>query len=115
MRTALMGVDVVGEAEDRLLVGGIPLQRDLDLTLLFAPLEVDDLLVDRILVGVEVADKVLDAALVLEGDAVGLTALVDQLDLQAAGKKGGLAQALGQRLEVELDLFEDLQVGKEGD
>ena len=31
-------------------------------------------------------------------------ALVDQLDLQAAGQEGGLAQALGERLEVELDL-----------
>ena len=28
---ALVGVDVVGEAEDRLLVGGVPLHRDLDL------------------------------------------------------------------------------------
>ena len=44
-----------------------------------------------------------------------LAALVDQLDLQAAGEERGLAQPLGQRLEVELDLFEDLEVGQEGD
>ena len=112
---ALVGVDVVGEAEDRLLVGGVPLHRDLDLALLFAALEVDDLVVHLVLVLVEVADEVLDAALVLEGDAVGLAALVDQLDLQAAGEEGGLAQPLGQGLEVELDLFEDLEVGQEGD
>ena len=43
------------------------------------------------------------------------TALVDQLDLQAAGEEGGLAQPLGEGLEVELDLFEDLEVGEEGD
>ena len=60
------------------------------------------------------ADEVLDPALVLEGDAVGLAALVDQLDLQAAGEEGGLAQPLGERLEVELDLLEDLEVGQEG-
>jgi hypothetical protein len=62
-----------------------------------------------------VADEVLDPALVLEGDAVGLTALVNQLDLQAAGEEGGLAQPLDQGREVELDLFEDLAVGQEGD
>ena len=112
---ALVGVDVVGEAEDRLLVGAVPLHRDLDLALLFAALEEDDLLVDRILVAVEVADEVLDPALVLEGDAVGLPALVDQLDLQATGEEGRLAQALDQRLEIEPDLFEDLEVGEEGD
>ena len=42
-------------------------------------------------------------------------ALVDQLDLQAAGEERRLAQPLGQGLEVELDLFEDLEVGEEGD
>ena len=73
------------------------------------------LLVQLVLVLVEVADEVLDAAVVLEGDAVGLAALVDQLDLQAAGEEGGLAQALGQGVEVEADLFEDLEVGQEGD
>ena len=50
-----------------------------------------------------------------KADAVGLAALVDQLDLQAAGEEGGLAQPLGQGLEVELDLVEDLGVGLEGD
>ena len=69
----------------------------------------------RVLVLVEVADEVVDAALVLERDLVGRAALVDQLDPQAAGQEGGLAQALGERGEVELDLVEDLEVGQEGD
>ena len=42
-------------------------------------------------------------------------ALVDQLDLEAAGEEGGLAQALGQGRVVELELVEDLGVGQEGD
>jgi hypothetical protein len=72
--------------------------------------------VQLVLVLVEVADEVLDPALVLKGDAVGRPPLVDQLDLQPAGEEGGLAQPLGQGLEVELDLFfEDLQVREEGD
>ena len=57
-----------------------------------------------------------DAALVLELDLLAGAALVDQLDLQAAGQEGGLAQALGEGLEVELDLVaEDLHVRLEGD
>jgi hypothetical protein len=116
MGAALVGVDVVGEAEDRLLVGGVPLHRQLDFAvLLVAALEVDDLAVQFVLVLVEMADEVLDAAVVFEDDAVGLAALVDQLDPQAAGEEGGLAQALGEGVEVEADLFEDLQVRQEGD
>ena len=42
-------------------------------------------------------------------------ALVDQLDAQALREEGGLAHALGERLEVERDLLEDLEVGQEGD
>ena len=44
VRAALVRVDVVGEGEDRLLVGGVPLHRDLDGALgLVLLLEVDDL------------------------------------------------------------------------
>ncbi len=115
MGAALVGVDVVGEAEGGLLVGGVPLQRDLDLAVLGLALEVDDLAVERVLGLVQVLDEVRDAALVEELDLAALAALVDQLDLQAAGEEGGLAQALGEDLEVELDLLEDLGVGPEGD
>ena len=115
MGAALVGVDVVGEAEDRLLVGGVPLHRDLDLALLGLALEEDDLGVHLVLVLVQVADEVLDPPVVLEADPVGLPALVDQLDLQAAGEEGRLAEALGQGGEVEVDLLEDLQVREKGD
>ena len=66
VRAALVRVDVVGEREDRLLVGGVPLHRDLDGALVALRLEEDDLLLDRVLVLVEVGDEVLDAALVVE-------------------------------------------------
>ena len=112
---ALVGVDVVGEAEDRFLVGGVPLHRDLDLAVVGLALEVDGLAVQRVLVLVEVGDEVDDPALVVEGVALAGAALVDQLDLQAAGEEGGLAQPLGQGRVVELELVEDLVVGQEGD
>ena len=66
VRAALVRVDVVGEREDRLLVGGVPLHRDLDRALVGLALEGDHLAVDRLLVLVEVGDEVGDAALVVE-------------------------------------------------
>ena len=75
-----MRVDVVGEGEDGLLVGAVPLHRDLDGALVGLALEEDDLLLDGLLALVEVADEVLDAAVVLELDAVAARALVGQRD-----------------------------------
>ena len=115
VRAALVRVDVVGEREDRLLVGGVPLHRDLDRALVELALEGDDLAVDRLLVLVEVGDEVGDAALVVEVGAVALAALVDDRDAQVPGQEGGLAQALLERLEVELERLEDVGVGQEGD
>ena len=60
-------------------------------------------------------DEVDQAALVVEGVALPRAALVDQLDLQPTGEEGGLPQALGERLVVELELVEDLVVRDEGD
>ena len=66
MSAALRRVDVVGEREDGLVVGRVPLHRDLDLTVGGLVLEEDDAAVQRVLVAVDVGDEVLDAAGVLE-------------------------------------------------
>ena len=110
-----MGVDVVGEAVDRLLVGGVPLHRDLDRALVALGLEEDDLLLDRFLVLVEVADEVLDAALVVEVGLAALGALVVDRDPQPAGEERGLAQALLERRELEVERLEHLGVRQERD
>ena len=115
VRAALVGVDVVREAEDRLLVGGVPLHRDLDGAVVGVALEVHGLSVQRVLVLVEVGDEVDDAALVLEGLALPLAALVDEVDAEVAGEERRLAQALRERRVVVGDLLEDLGVGEEGD
>ena len=47
VRAALVRVDVVGEREDRLLVGAVPLHGDLDVALVGLALEEDDLLAER--------------------------------------------------------------------
>ena len=100
---------------DRLLIGGVPLHRDLGGALLGLAGEEDDLAVDGVLVLVEIGDEVLDPALVLELGGVALAALVDDRDAQAAREEGGLAQALFERVEVELERLEDVRVGQERD
>ena len=110
-----MRVDVVGERVDGILVGGVPLHRDLDRALVALALEVDDPLVHRVLRGVHVLDEVADPALVVELDRRALGALVDELDAQPARQEGRLAQALRQRVRCEVDLLEDLLVGQEAD
>ena len=115
MGAALARVDVVGEGVDGFLVGGVPLHRDLRRPLLGLAVEEDHLAVHGVLVLVQVDDEVLDAAVVLEGGGVAVGALVDDRDLQPAGQEGGLAQALFERREVEVERLEDVGVGEEGD
>ncbi len=115
VRAALVRVDVVGEGEDGLLVGGVPLHRDLAGPLGTLGLEVDDLLLHGVLVLVEVGHEVADAALVVELGLVPFTAQVLDGDLEALGQVRGLAQAGLERGPVELHLLEDLAVGQPGD
>ncbi len=70
---------------------------------------------DGVLVLVEVGDEVLDPTLVLERRRVAFAALIDYRDLKAARQEGGLAQALLQRQEVEVERLEDVGVGVERD
>ena len=85
MRAALVRVDVVGEREERLLVGVVPLERHLDLADVAGLLDVDDLRVERLAraLRVQVLDEVDDAALVLEARLEALAALVAEVDLEA--------------------------------
>ena len=115
VRSALRRVDVVGEGEHGLDVRAVPLQRDLEVALLALALEVDDVLVHRVLGLVDVRDEVSDPALVVELLGLPAGALVREDDAKAAGEEGGLAQALQQRRRVELGLLENLGVGKERD
>src|SRR5256885_6229347 len=117
MRAALVRVDVVGEREQVLLVGVVPLHRDLDLAGLALVVEVDDLLVDRVAraLRVDVLDEVDDAAVVLEAGVEGLAALVPEVDPQTAGEERHLAEALLEDRAVVLDRLEDLEVRQEGD
>ena len=114
---ALVRVDVVGEREQRLLVGVVPLHRDLDLADVGLVGDVDDLLVQRLAraLAVQVVDEVDDAAVVLEAGLEALPALVGEVDPQALGEEGHLAEALRERVALVVDRLEDLEVGHELD
>ncbi|MDT0616757.1 hypothetical protein, partial [Streptomyces lancefieldiae] len=58
-------------------------------------------------------DEVPDAALEVVLDGAALAAPVVEQHVEALGEERRLAQALGQRLEVEVRLLEDLRVGEE--
>jgi hypothetical protein len=112
---ALVGVDVVRERVDGVDVGGVPLHRHLDVAVLALTLEEDDVLVDGVLRVVDVGDEVADPALGVELVALLALALVEEDDPKAAREERGLAQALHERLQREVDLLEDLGVGQERD
>ena len=117
MRTALVGVDVVGEGEQGLLVGVVPLHGDLDLADVARLLDVDDLLVQPLAgaLAVQVLDEVDDAAVVLETRLEALAALVPEVDLEALGEERHLAEALLEDRAVVVDRLEDLEIRHEGD
>ena len=112
---ALVRVDVVREREHGLDVGRVPLHRDLESAVVVLALEVDDVLVDRLLGVVDVGHEVLDPALGVELVTILALALVDERDPQATRQEGGLPESLHERLRREVELLEDLGVRQEGD
>ena len=98
---AVDGVDVVGEREHVLGVGVVVLERDLDRGGAVPALAVDRPAVERLLVPVQVPDERDEAALEVER-ALAVVALVAERDPDALGEVGGLAQALGDRVEGEV-------------
>ncbi len=115
MHAALVCVDRVRERVQRLGVAGVPLHRELDLTVVGgAGLDRDDA-VDRLFALAEVFHEVDEAAVGPEDLLVlGGLALVDELDLGALVEECQLAQPLGEDLALELEgLDEDLGVGPE--
>ncbi len=119
MRAAVDGVDVVGEAEDGFGVAVVVLQRDVDLDAVAQSLHDDGLVVQHGLAAIEMLDELGDAAGVAELGAARFAglgvggALVGERDFEALVEEGHLAQALRQRVVVELGGGEDGLVGQE--
>ena len=132
MGAAVGGVDVVGEAQQQLIVAGIILHGDFSHAPVGLTLEIDDVGVEHLEVALlaQIGDEALDAALVahdlgaiggltllavLEDGGVELT-LVGQGDLDTGVQEALFPQALFQRFEVvDGGVLEHLRVGLEGD
>ena len=129
---AVGSVDVVGKAQQQLVVAGIILQSDLGHAPVGLALEVDDIGVEHLEVPLlaQISDEALDAALVahdlgaigrlallavLKDGGVKLT-LIGQGDLHTGVQEALLPQPLFQRLKVvDGGVLEHLRVGLEGD
>src|SRR3990172_3052879 len=101
-------VDAVGEGEGGLREAIVVLQRYLHDGAVNGALHVERVVQGRA-VPVEALHERLDAALEVVAHLVA-AALVRELDPDALGEERHLAEALGQRLEIECDLGEDIGV-----
>ena len=109
----ILVLDVVREAVDRVLVGIVPLHRDIDLRPLDLAQHADGLVVHRRLGDVQIGDEFHDPA--VEVELVRLVgALVAQGDRQTVVQVGELPQPLRKNLETELGALEDLGIRFEG-
>ncbi len=117
MGSTLMGVDVVCESENRLVVGAGPLQGHLQFGVVGHVHQVDDVRVERLPLGVEMVDEVDQAAFVEELVLTWfLPPLVSELDGDAAIEESCLPQTCCDDVVVEGDgLFEDLGARPEAD
>src|SRR5438270_3312320 len=111
---AFVGVDRVREGVQRVVVGRVPLDRDVGLPALLARRDTDDL-VERLSAGVERLDEVGDPARRLAGwDVRRLLAMVGEGDRHPARQVRQLLEALREDVGLELQrLFEHLRVRPE--
>ena len=106
--------DVVGEAEDVLVIRVVPLHGDLDGDAVALGADVDRRRDDRLLGAVEIAREGLEAAVVHHRLGLHLdAALVGQGDLHAGIQERQLAQAMLERGVVEFDVGKRLRRGRE--
>jgi hypothetical protein len=107
VRAAVALGDVVGEGQDRLVVGVVPPHRDLDTDAVALSRDVDGVGQGRGLRAVEVFHEFLDATLVEELGALELgPAVVLKGDLHARVEEGELAQTVLERLEAVVEVRE---------
>ena len=88
-----MGIDVVGEAENRFAVAFIPLQGDLHADAFTFALDEDDVWMDRVLRFPQMLDERRDPSGIME-EMFLVRALVFDMNFQPAVEKGELAKTL---------------------
>ena len=106
VRAAVALWNVVRVAEDIFLVRVIPLHRYLDLDVVEHHLDVDDLVVNRRLVLVQMLDECANTAFVLENVLL-VAALVEQVNAHAGIEEGQFAEPFGEDIVVKFDVAEN--------
>ncbi len=108
--------DVVGEAEDLLVIAVVPFERDVDPDILALAVDGDRLRDERGLGAIEIADEGGDPAFIIELDRfLLLVAGIGEDEAHAGIEKGELAEAVLELVEIELGDLERLGAGQEGD
>ncbi|OQA13410.1 MAG: hypothetical protein BWY63_03480 [Chloroflexi bacterium ADurb.Bin360] len=115
MRTAIDGVDGIGEGQRRLTVAIGVLERHLDIGAIHFLFDIDRR-VKRLQIAVEIMDERQDSALEVEGHTVweGCLAFIYHLDGHATGDKRHLPETLCQRVEAVIYFFENGGVKTKG-
>ena len=119
MRSAVHGIDVVGETEYRLGISVVVLQSDLHHHAVTVGFHVNRLIVQNLLATIEVLDEFGNPTVVLELGSLRLAglgiggALVSESDEQALVEERQLSQTLRQSVKVKFGGGEDTLVGQE--
>ncbi len=108
MGTAVALRDVVGVAKDIFLVRVVPLHRYLDADTVHFHLDIDNLVVNRSLVAVQMFDESAYPAVVFEQVFL-VAALVEQVDPNAGVEERQFAQALGEYVVVKFGIAENFR------
>src|SRR5207253_8321791 len=104
----------VGEREDLFLISVVVLHGDLEIDTFADTFEIDDFIVQRFFVLVEVLNERNDAAGIVKFVLL-LVALVFDRNEQSAIEKGEFSKTLGKNIEAECRGLEDSVVGLEAD
>ena len=115
MRAALGSDDVVYEAVGGIVVSVVVLHGDLDIHIVLCALAVDDLGIKLFLSLVQICDKFLDTALVMEALFLcGLLAVIYKGYTQIFGEERGLPESYLKRIVIKYSGLEYIAVGQEG-
>ena len=112
MGSAIDGMDVVGEGQDRLGEPIVVLERHFDAGRVDHALDVDRALVEHVAATVEVPHEARDPSLEVEV-LLAVGALVAQADPESLVQVRRLAQPGGDQVPAEVEGVEDLGVGHE--
>ena len=110
MRAAIALRNIIGKAENILLVGIIPLHRKLDFDIVLLPLDIDYLFMNRRLVFIQMFDERPNSSFILEYIFL-VTTLIYQMNMDTRVQKRKFSEPFGQNIVMKLDIAEYCAAG----